>query len=69
MDTSKAWFAMPVVLVLTMVQTFFGVFDHHHDDAYLSFEIVHLIGVAITIFIAVFVQPRKRKVKTLRAIK
>lgn len=59
-STKRAWFALPLVFVLTCIQTFFGVFDHHQSDALASFEVVHLLGVAIAVGIALFVKPKSR---------
>ena len=57
----RAWFALPLVLVLTCIQTFFGVFDHRHANAVVGFELVHLLGAAIGVSVALFVKPSPRR--------
>jgi hypothetical protein len=59
-STKRAWFALPLVFVVTCIQTFFGFFDHHNDQAFASFEVVHLLGIVIAVGIAYFVQPASR---------
>lgn len=71
LDVARAFFALPLVFVVTCIQTFFGVFDHHHDNTFGAFEVVHVIGAAIGVGIAIFVYPRSRsrRAPELRALK
>lgn len=71
LDVARAFFALPLVFVVMCIQTFFGVFDHHHENTFATFEIVHLIGAAIGVGIAVFVYPgrRSRRASGLRVLK
>jgi hypothetical protein len=68
-DTRRAWFALPLVMVLSLIQTFFGFLDHHHESASFTFELIHFMGLAITVLIAFFVKPRSRPKSTLRVVK
>jgi hypothetical protein len=64
-----AWFALPVVLLLTFVQTVFVVVDHWLEHVSGGFEWVHLIGALIGVLIASLLRPRRRKTSALRVVR
>jgi hypothetical protein len=68
-ETRRAWFALPLVMVLSLIQTFFGFLDHHHESASFTFELIHFMGLTITVLIATFVKPRSRPKNNLRVVK
>ena len=64
-----AWFALPVVLLLTFVQTVFVVVDHWLEHVSGGFEWVHLVGALIGVLIASLLRPRRRKMSALRVVR
>ena len=64
-----AWFALPVVLLLTLVQTVFVVVDHWLEHVSGGFEWVHLVGALIGVLIASLLRPRRRKTSALRVVR
>jgi hypothetical protein len=57
--TQTAWFALPLVFVLLLLQTFFAFVDHQASHVTTAFESFHLLGAAIGVVIALFIRPRE----------
>lgn len=56
--TRLAWFALPLVFLLLLVQTGFAFIDHRAQHVASAFELLHLLGALIGVGIAYFVRPR-----------
>jgi hypothetical protein len=56
--TRLAFFALPLVFVLMVVQTTFAFIDYFAEHVTSGFEWVHLLGAAIGVGIAMYVRPR-----------
>lgn len=60
--TSLAWFALPLVFLLILVQTAFAFIDHRSQNVASVFELLHLLGALIGVGIAYFLRPRGARV-------
>ena len=60
--TSLAWFALPLVFLLILVQTAFVFIDHRSQNVASVFELLHLLGALIGVGIAYFLRPRGSRV-------
>lgn len=60
--TSLAWFALPLVFLLILVQTAFAFIDHRTQNVASVFELLHLLGALIGVGIAYFLRPRGARV-------
>lgn len=58
-----AWFALPMVVILMVVQAIVGYTDFQNSEVSSGFEWVHILGALISIGIALFVRPRRRQPK------
>lgn len=56
--TRLAWFALPLVLLLLLVQTVFAFIDERAQHVASTFELLHLLGGLIGVGIAYFVRPQ-----------
>lgn len=56
--TRFAFFALPLVFALMIMQTAFAFIDYFAKHVTSGFEWVHLLGAAIGVGIAIFVRPR-----------
>ena len=56
--TRLAFFALPLVFALMIMQTAFAFIDYFANNVTSGFEWVHLLGAAIGVSIAIFVRPR-----------
>jgi hypothetical protein len=54
-----AVFALPITFVMLLLQTAAGVFDNSQEHVHANFEIVHIVGAAISIGIAILAKPKR----------
>jgi len=70
--TRLAFFALPLVFVLMIMQTAFAFIDYFAEHVTSGFEGVHLLSAAIGVGIAIFVRPRgprSRRQSGMRVVK
>ena len=58
-----AVFALPIALLLIILQTVTGFVDHANEDVLISFETIHMLGAVIGGSIAVLSFPKRNKHK------
>jgi len=58
-----AVFALPVALLLIILQTVTGFVDHSNEEVHASFETIHMLGAVIGASIAVLSFPKRVKKK------
>lgn len=58
-----AVFALPIALLLIILQTVTGIVDHANDNVLVSFETIHMLGAVIGGSIAVLSFPKRTKRK------
>ena len=56
-----AVFALPIALILIILQTVTGFVDHANEDVLVSFETIHMLGAVIGGSIAVLSFPKRTK--------